>query len=77
MKVKFTLEQAMKAQRRSRYIEKVVNAMPQQLYLWERDLVLIMQEAGWMPGSFWTSAENLTDTGIRSPNSAAQSESLR
>jgi hypothetical protein len=44
--------------------EQVVNPMPQQLYPWERDLVLFVQEAGWTPGSFWRSAEKMTYTGI-------------
>jgi hypothetical protein len=26
---------------------------------WERDLVPILQEAGWTPGLVWTGAENL------------------
>ena len=66
----------MKSQWGSRCVEQVVNRMPQQLYPWERDLVLFVQEVGWMPGSFWTSAEKLTRTGIRSPNNAAQSKLL-
>jgi len=37
----------------------VVNATPWLLYLWERDLVPILQEAGWAPGLAWTGAENL------------------
>jgi hypothetical protein len=39
-------------------------------------LVPIVQEAGWAPGSVWTDAENLTSTGIRSPDLPARSESL-
>jgi hypothetical protein len=35
-KVKFSLEQAMKAQWESSGIEQVINPMPQQLYPWER-----------------------------------------
>jgi hypothetical protein len=31
------------------------------------DPVPIVQEAGWAPGPFWTGAENLASTGIRSP----------
>ena len=31
-----------------------------------KDLVPIVQEAGWAPGSVWTGAENLAPTGIRS-----------
>jgi hypothetical protein len=36
----------------------------------------IVQEAGWAPGPVWTGAENLTPTGIRSPDRPARSESL-
>jgi hypothetical protein len=42
-----------------------VNATPWQLYPRERELVLILQEAFWVPGLLWTGAENLTLTGIR------------
>ena len=41
-----------------------------------KDPVLIVQEAGWVPGPVWTSAENLALTGIRSPDRPARSESL-
>jgi len=41
-----------------------------------KDLVPIVQEAGWAPGSVWTGAENLTPTGIRSPDRPARSQSL-
>ena len=34
----------------------------------------IVQEAGWIPGPVWTDMENLTPTGIRSPDSPARSE---
>ena len=40
------------------------------------DPVPIVQEAGQAPGPVWTSAENLSPTGIRSPDSPARSESL-
>jgi hypothetical protein len=33
-------------------------------------------EAGWAPGAFWTGAESLAHTGIRSPDLPACSESL-
>jgi hypothetical protein len=36
----------------------------------------IVQEAGWAPGPVWTDAENLSPTGIRSPDPPARSESL-
>ena len=41
-----------------------------------KDPVPIVQEAGWVPGPFWTGAENLATTGIRSPDRPARSESL-
>jgi len=41
-----------------------------------KDAVLIVQEAGWTPGSVWTGAENLAPTGIRSPDRPARSDSL-
>ena len=54
----------------------VVNATPRPLYPWERHPVPIVQEAGWAPGPFWTGAENLAPTGIRSPDRSTRSESL-
>jgi hypothetical protein len=42
----------------------------------ERDPVPIVQEAGWAPGSVWTTAANLAPMGIRSPDRPARSESL-
>jgi hypothetical protein len=41
-----------------------------------KDLVPIVQEAGWAPGLVWIGAENLAPTGIRSPDLPARSESL-
>jgi hypothetical protein len=35
-----------------------------------------LQEAGWVGGPVWTSGENLTPTGIRSPDIPARSELL-
>jgi len=32
-----------------------------------KDPVVIVQEAGWVPGPVWTGAENLAYTGIRFP----------
>ena len=76
----------MKAQRRSRGIALlfnlgdrwgwVINAMPQPLGTWERDLVPILQEAGQEPEPAWTGEENLAPTGIRSPDCPLCSESL-
>ena len=54
----------------------VVNATPRPLYPQERDLVPIVQEAGWAPGPVWTGAENLAGAGIRFPDRSARSESL-
>jgi len=41
-----------------------------------KDPVPIVQEAGWAPGPVWRGAENLTPTGIRSPDCPACSQSL-
>ena len=41
-----------------------------------KDPVPILQEAGWATGPVWTGAENLSPTGIRSPDRPARSESL-
>ena len=41
-----------------------------------KDPVPIAQEAGWSQGPVWTGAENLTRTGIRSPDRPARSQSL-
>jgi hypothetical protein len=54
----------------------VVSPTPRPLYPRETDPVSIVQEAGWVPGLFWTAAENLASTGIRSPDRPVRSESL-
>jgi hypothetical protein len=41
-----------------------------------KDPVPVVQEAGWAPGPVWMCAENLTPTGIRSPDRPARSQSL-
>jgi len=41
-----------------------------------KDPVAIIQEAGWAPGPVWIGAENLTPTGVRSPDRPARSQSL-
>ena len=41
-----------------------------------KDPVPIVQEAGWAPEPVWTGAENLSPTGIGSPDRPARSESL-
>ena len=84
--VKFTLEQAAKAQRGSVTLffnlgarwGWVVNATPRPLYPQERlgTLCTVVQEAGWAAGPVWTGAEYLAPAGIRSPDSPASSESL-
>ena len=86
IKVKFTLQQAMKAQRGVQvqlYSSFnlgarwgwMVNTMPQPLNA-GKDLVPIVQEAGWALGSIWTGAENLAPTRIQSPDCPAHSKSL-
>jgi len=45
-------------------------------YSWEIDPVPIVQEAGWAPGSIWTSVKNLASTGIRLPDRSACSKTL-
>jgi hypothetical protein len=42
------------------------------LYL-RKEVVPIVQEAGWAPGLVWTGAENLASTGIRSQDRPARS----
>ena len=42
-----------------------------------QDPVPIVQEAGWAPGPIWMDEENLALTGIRSPERAVRSESLK
>ena len=56
--------------------ECVFNATPQVLYPLERDLVLVVQVAGWNPGPVWTGAENLGLTGTRYPALPARDDSL-
>jgi hypothetical protein len=41
-----------------------------------KDPVSIVQEAVRAPGPVWTGAENLTPTGIRSPDHPSHSQSL-
>jgi len=65
IKLKFTLQHALKAHGGSRGIallihhlgarrDRVVNDMRQLLYPWERDPVPIIQEAEWALGPDWT-----------------------
>ena len=53
-----------------------VSLTPRLLIIPGKDLVPIVQEAGWAPGPVWTGAENLASTGIRSPDHPAHSQSL-
>jgi hypothetical protein len=53
-----------------------VNVTPRPLFTPGKDLVPIVQEAGWAQEPVWTSAENLVPTGIRSPDRPAHNQSL-
>jgi hypothetical protein len=53
-----------------------VSVTPRPLFNPGNDPVPILQEAGWVPGSIWTGAENLTPTEIRSPDRPDRSQSL-
>jgi len=53
-----------------------VNVTPWPLFPRERETVPILQEAWWAAGPLWTGAENLTLTGIRSPDLAFSRGSL-
>jgi hypothetical protein len=54
----------------------VKNITPWLLYPLEREPVPIVQEAEWATGPVWTNAENLTPTGIRSPERPARIQLL-
>jgi len=53
----------------------VVSAMPQ-VCTWERDLVSIVYKAGWSLGSVLLGLENITPTGVQTPDRPAPSELL-
>jgi len=53
-----------------------VSVTPWPLFTPGKDLIPIVQEAGWAPGPVWTGAENFAPTGIRSPDRPALSQSL-
>ena len=53
-----------------------VSVTPRPLFTLGIDPVPIVEEAGWAPGLVWTGAENLTLTGIRSPDRPARCQSL-
>jgi hypothetical protein len=50
--------------------------MPRPQFTPGKDLVPIIQEAGWVSGPVWTGAENLAFTGIRFPKRSARRQSL-
>jgi hypothetical protein len=51
----------------------VFSSTPRPHFTPGKDPVPIVQEAGWAPGPVWTGAENLSLTGIRSPDHPARS----
>ena len=53
-----------------------VSVTPRPLFTPGKDPVPVVQEAGWATGPGLTDAENLTPTGIRSPDRPAHSQSL-
>jgi hypothetical protein len=54
----------------------VVSVTTRPLFTPGKDAEPIVQEAGWAPEPVWTGAENLTPTGIRSPDRPARNQSL-
>jgi len=52
-----------------------VSVTPRPLFTPGKDLVPIVQEAGWTLGPVWTGAENLAPAGIRSPDRPERSQS--
>jgi len=53
-----------------------VSVTSRPLFISRKDPVPIVREAGWGPGPVWTSVENLSPTGIRSPDRPARSQTL-
>jgi hypothetical protein len=53
-----------------------VNVKPRPLFTPRKDPVPIVQEVGLAPGPAWTGAENLSSTGIRSPDRPARSHHM-
>jgi hypothetical protein len=53
-----------------------INATPRPPYLLGRDLIPIVEKAGWDPGLVWTGAKSLALTGIRSPDRPAYNNFL-
>jgi len=54
----------------------VVSAVLQLLFAWKRDLVVIVQEAGWVSGLVWMGAENDATTRVQTLDCPACSELL-
>ena len=54
----------------------VVNSTPRRHFTTGKDTVLILQEAGWAPGTVWTAVENIVPTGIRSRTVQPVAQSL-
>ena len=54
----------------------VVSSTPRPHFTPGKDPVPILQEAGWVPGTVWTGAENLVPTGIRSRTVQPVAQSL-
>ena len=53
-----------------------VSVTPLPFFTSGKDLVPIVEGAGWAPGPVWTGAENLSPNRIRSPDSPGRSQSL-
>ena len=53
-----------------------VSVTPRPIFTPGKDPVPIVQEARWDPGPVWTVAENLSVTGIRSPDRPGRKQSL-
>jgi hypothetical protein len=53
-----------------------VSVTPRLLFTPRKDLVPIVQEAGWAQGPVWTGAKNLAPTEIRPPDRPVHSLSL-
>lgn len=82
----FTLQQGMKVHWGARMYSSAFSVAPARdvggratlrpLYPLERDLLSSVQETGWAPGPLWIVAENLADTGFRSPDRLPSIKSL-
>jgi hypothetical protein len=51
-----------------------VSMTPRPLFTSGKNPVLIVQEAGWVPGPVWADTENLAPNGIRSPDRPTRSQ---